>query len=125
MRHRLSPDSGHCGFVHLRLFMILGSPVDDRTDWLELSLKLYHTRKLRLGYQQLMAGIPHLADDGAPGAVLLLVAVVIDALELLVIVFHERIERGSARITRLINGCRCALHTLHNSQARKIARKSE
>jgi hypothetical protein len=67
----------------------------------------------------------HLADDGAPEAVLLLVTVVIDALELLVIVFHERKERGGARVTRLINGCRCALHTLHNSQARKIARKSE
>ena len=67
----------------------------------------------------------HLADDGAPGAVLLLVAVVIDALELLVIVFHERIERAGFRVTRLINGCRCALHALHNSQVRKIARKSE
>jgi hypothetical protein len=65
----------------------------------------------------------HLADDGAPGAVLLLVAVVIDALELLVIVFHERIEGAGFRVTRLINGCRCVLHALHNSQVWKMSEK--
>lgn len=60
----------------------------------------------------------HLADDGAPGAVLLPVAVVPDARELLEIVFHERTERAGFRVTRLINGCRCSLHALHNSQLR-------
>jgi hypothetical protein len=34
----------------------------------------------------------YLADDGAPVAVLLLVAVIVDPLELLVIVFHQRIQ---------------------------------
>ena len=33
----------------------------------------------------------HLADDGTPAAVLLLIPMVIDALELLAIVFHQRI----------------------------------
>jgi len=37
-------------------------------------------------------GAHHLADDGAPGAVLLLVAVVVDALELYVIVLDQRIR---------------------------------
>jgi hypothetical protein len=35
----------------------------------------------------------HLADNPAPRAVLLVVALVVDALELLVIVFHQRKER--------------------------------
>ena len=35
----------------------------------------------------------HLADDGAPAAVLFLIPVVIDALELLEIVFDPRIQR--------------------------------
>lgn len=59
----------------------------------------------------------HLADDPAPGAVLLLIAVVVNALELLVLVFHERIERTGARVTRFINACGCGLHVLHNRQA--------
>jgi len=29
---------------------------------------------------------------------------------------RERIERGGARVTRSINGCRRGLHALHNSQ---------
>ena len=82
------------------------------------------TRETSMKVSTLQILAHHLADDGAPGAVLLLVAVVIDALELLVIVFHERIERGSARVTRLINGCRCGLHALHNSQVLRMIEKT-
>jgi hypothetical protein len=63
----------------------------------------------------------HLADDGAPGAVLLLVAVVVDALELLVIVLDQRIERSSARVAGFINSSRCGLHTPDNSQGWRLS----
>jgi len=65
----------------------------------------------------------HLADGLAPGAVLLLVALVVDALELLVIVFHQCKERTGSRVARLVNGCRCDLHALHNSQAWRLSEK--
>ncbi len=65
----------------------------------------------------------HRADDRAPGAVLPLVALVLDALELLVIVFHQRKERTVARVARLVNGCRCDLHALHNRQAQRLGEK--
>ena len=61
-----------------------------------------------------------LADNPAPGAVLLMVALVVDALELLVIVFHQRKERTVARVARLVNGCRCDLHALHNRPAARM-----
>ena len=51
------PDSGQCGFVQQRLSWFL-DPVDDRTNGLELSLKLYHKHKLRRGCQHLMAAAP-------------------------------------------------------------------
>jgi hypothetical protein len=65
----------------------------------------------------------HFADDGAPGAVLLQVAVVVDALELLVIVLDQRIERSSTRVAGFINSCRYGLHPLHNRQGRKMSEK--
>jgi hypothetical protein len=65
----------------------------------------------------------HFADDGAPGAILLQVAVVVDALELLVIVLDQRIERSSTRVAGFINSCRCGLHPLHNRQGRKMSEK--
>jgi len=67
----------------------------------------------------------HLADDPVAGAILLLVALVVDALELLVIVFHQGIERTVARVARLVKGCRCDLHALHNRQARRLSEKIE
>jgi hypothetical protein len=60
-------------------------------------------------------GAHHLTDDPAPGTVLLLVALVVDALELLVIVFHQCKERTGSRIARLVNGSGRGLHALHNS----------
>jgi hypothetical protein len=65
----------------------------------------------------------HLAGDGVPRAVLLLVAVVEDALELLVIVLDQRIERSSARVTGLINPRRCGLHAPDNSQGWRLSEK--
>ncbi|MBI4471128.1 MAG: hypothetical protein HY646_00570 [Acidobacteria bacterium] len=65
----------------------------------------------------------HLADDLAPGAILLLVTVVVDALELLVIVFDQRMERTGSRVARLVNGCRQGLHALHNCRARGMSEK--
>jgi hypothetical protein len=46
----------------------------------------------------------NLADNLAPGSVLLLVAVVINSFELLAVIFHKRIERSFSRIPWLING---------------------
>jgi hypothetical protein len=63
----------------------------------------------------------HLADDGAPGAVLLLVALFIDAFELLVIVLDQRIERSSARVAGFINSSRCGLHAPDNSQGWRLS----
>jgi hypothetical protein len=68
-------------------------------------------------------GTHYLADDGAPGAVLLLVAVVVDPLELLVVVFNQSIQRAGARVAGLIDPCRCGLHALHNRQGRKMSEK--
>ena len=65
----------------------------------------------------------HLTDDPAPGTVLLLVALVVDALELLVIVFHQCEERTGSRVARLVNGCRRDLHALHNSQGWRLSEK--
>lgn len=61
----------------------------------------------------------HLADDGTPAAVLVLIAVVVDALELLIIVFHQGLQRTGAGIARLIDGCRGGFHTLQNRQGGK------
>jgi hypothetical protein len=58
----------------------------------------------------------HLADNGVPSAVLLLIPIVVDALELLVIVLDQRIQRTCARVSGLVNGSRCVLHALHNRQ---------
>ena len=65
----------------------------------------------------------NLADDPAPGAILLLVALVVEALELLVIVLHQGIERTVARVARLVSGCRRDLHALHNSQVWRLSEK--
>jgi hypothetical protein len=65
----------------------------------------------------------HLADELAPGAVLLLVALVVEALELLVIVFHQCKERTGSRVARLVSGCRRDLHALHNSQGWRLSEK--
>ena len=56
------------------------------------------------------------ADDGAPAAILLLITVIVDALELFVIVFDQGIQRTCARVSGLVNGSRCVLHALHNRQ---------
>jgi hypothetical protein len=63
----------------------------------------------------------HLADDGAPGAVLLPVAVVVDAFELLVIVLDQRIERSSARVAGFINSSRPGLHSPDNSRGWRLS----
>jgi hypothetical protein len=65
----------------------------------------------------------HLADDRAPGAVLLPVALVVDALELLVIVLDQRIERSSARIAGFIDSNRCGPHAPDNSQGWRLSEK--
>jgi hypothetical protein len=46
----------------------------------------------------------NLADDLAPGAVLLLVALVVNSFELLVVILYKRIERSLSGIAWLING---------------------
>jgi len=46
----------------------------------------------------------NLADDLAPGAVLLLVALVVNSFELLVVILYKRIERILSGIAWLING---------------------
>jgi hypothetical protein len=66
----------------------------------------------------------HLADDGAPAAVLLLIPVIVDPLELLEIVFDQRIQGIRARIVRLVNGCRCVLHALHNRRWLQMSEKN-
>jgi hypothetical protein len=67
----------------------------------------------------------HLAEDLPPGAVLLPVALVLDALELPVIVFDQRIERTGSRVTRLVKGSRLGLHTLPDCQAWQMSEKIE
>jgi hypothetical protein len=64
-----------------------------------------------------------LADDGTPAAVLLLIPVVVDALELLEIVFDQRIQRTGARVARLINSCRGGCHTLLNREGAGMSEK--
>jgi hypothetical protein len=60
--------------------------------------------------------VHHFADDRPPAAVLLQITIVVDLLELLVIVFDQRIQRICARVARLVNCSRCVLHALHNRQ---------
>ena len=50
------------------------------------------TRKTSMKVSTFKILVHHLADDLAPGAVLLLVALVVIALELLVIVLHQRLN---------------------------------
>jgi hypothetical protein len=64
-----------------------------------------------------------LADDGSPAAILLLISFTVDPLRLLVIVFHQRIERTGMRVARLIDSCRDGLHTLHNRQGPGMSEK--
>ena len=70
------------------------------------------TRKTSMQISTLEKLTHHLADDGAPAAVLLLIPIVVNPLELFVIVFDQRIQETCARITRLIDSCRGGLHTL-------------
>ena len=79
------------------------------------------TRKTSVKVSTFQILAHHLADDGAPGAVLLLVALFIDAFELLVIVLDQRIERSSARVAGFINSSRCGLHTPDNSQGWRLS----
>jgi len=66
-----------------------------------------------------------LADDLAPGAVLLVVALVVNALELLVIVFHQGIERAGARVAGLISSGRWGLHAPDNRRGWRLSEKIE
>jgi hypothetical protein len=81
------------------------------------------TRETSMKLSAFQALAPHLADDGAPGAVLLLVAVVVDALELLVMVLGQRIKRSAVRVAGFINSSRCGLHAPDNSQRRRLSEK--
>jgi len=53
-------------------------------------------------------------DDGAPEAVLLFVAVVPDALELVEVVLDQVIERGGLGISRPVDSLRIAFHMESN-----------
>ena len=67
----------------------------------------------------------NLADNLAPGSVLLVVALAVDALKLLVIVLHQRMERTGTQVARLVNGSRWDLHALPNRQAGGMSEKIE
>ena len=56
-------------------------------------------------------------------ALLLATGVVVYALELLVIVFHQRIQRTGSRVAGFIDSRRCGLHILHNRQGWKLGGK--
>ena len=65
-----------------------------------------------------------LADDRAPEAILVLVGIVINALEALKVILDERIQRGVARISGVINACRLLAHSLRNRLATTFCEKS-
>jgi hypothetical protein len=66
----------------------------------------------------------HLADDGAPAAVLLLIPVIVGAFALLEMVFDPRKQGTSARVAGLVNGSRRVLHALHNRQELQMSEKN-